>query len=71
MAWQSIWSCPWIAMMLAVLDWSDCGGVCRAKVGNCIREGCLCVVVGRHHVVAVLTCRDGGKRCNLDCFLPE
>ena len=23
MAWQSIWSCPWIAMMLAVLDRSD------------------------------------------------
>ena len=23
MAWQSIWSCPWIAMMLAVLDQID------------------------------------------------
>jgi hypothetical protein len=22
-AWQSIWSCPWITLMLAVLDWSD------------------------------------------------
>ena len=23
MAWQSIWSCLWIAMMLAMFDWRD------------------------------------------------
>jgi hypothetical protein len=53
---------------------SECflgGGVSRAKVGNRIREGCRCVVVGRHHAVAVLTRRDGGKCCYLDCILPE
>ena len=45
---------------------SECflgGGVCHAKVGNRIREGCQCVVVGRRHAVAVLTRRDRGKRC--------
>ena len=47
------------------------GGVRRAKVENHIREGCRCVFVGRRHAVAVLTRRDGGKRRNLDCILPE
>ena len=47
------------------------GGIRRAKVENRIREGCRCVFVGRRHAVAVLTCRDGGKRRNLDCILPE
>ena len=53
------------------LEWFLGGGVCRAKIGNHIREGCRCIVAGRRHAVGVLTCRDRGKRCNLDCILPE
>ena len=48
------------------------GGVCRAEVLYRIREGChVVVVVCQSHAVSVITRRDGGKRRNLDCVLPE
>ena len=54
---------------------SECflgSGVCRAKVGNRIHEGCRCVIIGgQAHAVSVITRRDGVKRCYLNCVLPE
>ncbi len=48
------------------------GGVGHTKSPHRICEQvCRCIVVGRGHAVPMLACRDGGKRSNLDCFLPK
>jgi hypothetical protein len=58
----------WQHLIVGILGWRGRPFQSQHRIHERV---CLCIVVGDGHAISMLAGRDGSKRSNLDCILPE